>query len=201
MLDKNGATPLSFMYNYHLARPGSSRLSTLEIRDGLTAAALYGICTKALHDVELNREGANTTPSQAADDEAITRRIGPSLSASDWAYEHFESDNRIAHWRNAIQIGVPVIMGFYLTESYHNISINNNTHARPLNEVGSDGHAVTVMGYNDKHDNGALSPGAFYVRDSRGDDFGDKGYWWLPYELVKAHMIVDSWTVIDVTQY
>lgn len=200
VLDQNAGTPLSFMYNYYWARANRNRLSTLDIRQSLDAAGSYGICSKILHDMQLDRGGATIKPSQAADSEAITRRISFNPVISNWAYEHFENNNRIAGWRNAIQQKYPVIIGLYLTDAYENIPKTNYTHILPMNGPASDGHAVTVMGYDDVHDNGALDSGAFFVRDSRGDGFADKGYWWLPYVLVETHLIVDSWTVLGLTE-
>lgn len=200
VLDKDAQIPLSFMYNYYRARLNPSSLGVLEIRQGLAAAASYGICIKKLHDVRLDRIGAITRPSPKADDEAKTRMIAFDPVVLTWAYEHFENNNRIDGWRNAIKQGAPVIMGFDLTRAYHNIPNTGNIHTRPENDVGTDGHAVTVMGYDDNHDNASFGCGAFFIRDSRGDGFADKGYWWLPYDLVETHLVVESWTVLRLTQ-
>ena len=200
VLDINARTPLSFMYNFYWARSSQSTLSSLDIRQGLNAAATYGICVKALHDVSLDRAGAIIKPSYAADVDAMKRRIAFDPAIQNWEYEHFEIANRVACWRNAIQQGAPVIMGFDVTSAYKNIINTNNTHTVPVNDVASDKHAVTVMGYNDGHQNGSIADGAFLIRDSRGAGFADKGYWWLPYELVETHLVADSWTVIKLNE-
>lgn len=168
VLDQNEDIPLSFMYNYYWARTSRRSLGVLDIRQGLDAAASYGICIKAFHDVQLDREGATTKPNQAAYKEAMKRRIAFDPAISSWSYEHFTNSNRIIGWRNAIQQGAPVIIGFDLTDAYKNIPYNGNTHILPVNDVAFDGHAVTVMGYDDGYDNGSLGSGAFFVRDSRG---------------------------------
>lgn len=199
-LDQNAGTPLSFMYNYYCARTYNDRLSALDIREGLDAAASYGICTKNLHNATIDRAGATVKPSQAADNDALRRRIAYDPASSSWAYEHFQNNNRVDDWRNSIQQGSPVIMGFELTDAYNNIPKTNNTHGLPVNSVSFDGHAVTIMGYDNEHDNGQIGAGAFFVRDSRGSGFADSGYWWLPYELVETHLVVDSWTVLSLTE-
>nr|VFJ95519.1 MAG: hypothetical protein BECKLFY1418A_GA0070994_10514 [Candidatus Kentron sp. LFY] len=188
------------MYNYYWARTSKNHLGLLNIRQGLDAAASYGICTKVLYDVQLNREGAATRPNRSARREAEKRKIAFDTVISSWAYEHFNNRNRINEWRNAIQQGAPVIMGFDLTNTYQNIPNTNNTHALPVNDAAFDGHAVTVVGYDDSHDCGSLGAGAFFVRDSRGTGFADRGYWWLPYELVETHLVVDSWTVLRLSE-
>lgn len=208
VLDSNKGQPLSFMYNYYQARNKKDRLSRLEILEGLNAAARFGICTRELHDVSLDRDGASKIPDVAADSDAKNRKItlSPYLR---WSYEQFEHSNRFKHWRNALQCGIPIIMGFFLTNAYKKIPETGNTHIRPVEEQGSDGHAVTVMGYNDLHNNQIIDPslkemGAFLIRDSVGDIFANRGYWWLPYELARfssaSSLINDSWAVIDVSQ-
>jgi hypothetical protein len=200
VLDSIALTPLSFMFNYFWARTNQNSLSSLDIRQSLNAAGTYGICVRSLHDVPLDRVGASTKPSQAAEQEAIMRRIAFDPAISNWAYEHFDNRDRVSGWRNAIQYGAPVIMGFEVTSAYKNISNTGDTHFLPINDVASDGHAVTVMGYDDNHDNGSLGQGAFNIRDSRGIGFADKGYWWMPYQLVETHLVVDSWAVIKLNE-
>jgi len=211
VLDKSLKQPLSFMYNYYQARDMKDRLSRLEILQGLKAAAKYGICTKELHDVSLDREKAKLRPNDDADRDAATRKITKiptklTPTRLTWAYEKFHDGNRrVELWRNAIQIGIPIIMGFFLTNTYEEIRNNGCTHIRPENEQGSDGHAVTVMGYDDdynnqEHDGSLKKPGAFLIRDSVGDIFpNNNGCWWLPYELAESDLITESWAVISVT--
>lgn len=209
VLDSNQGQKLSFMYNYYQARDKKDRLSGLGILQGLNAAARYGICTRELHDVSLDRDGANKIPDDAADEDARNRKItlGPHLR---WSYEQFEDSNRVKLWRNALQCGIPVIMGFFVTNAYKKIPETGNTHIRPEREQASDGHAVTVMGYNDLHNNQINDPsltetGAFLIRDSVGNEFPDNnGCWWLPYELAKfssasSSLVNESWAVIDVS--
>lgn len=205
VLDKTLEQPLSFMYNYYRARNKHNRLNRLEIRQALDAASEFGICTKSLHNVSLDKEGASKPPSKKADSNALKRSIAIS-PYSTWSYEHFENSDRVDLWRNAIQIGIPVIMGFSMTKSYDEIPHRNNTHIRPKDEKETGGHAVTVMGYDDnynnhEHDESLSKPGAFLIRDSVGNIYpGNNGCWWLPYELVKSHLVTDSWAIISVFQ-
>lgn len=75
VLDQDVNTPLSFMYNYYWARTSKNHLGLLNIRQGFDVAASYGICTKVLYDVQLNREGAATRPNRSARREAEKRKI------------------------------------------------------------------------------------------------------------------------------
>lgn len=57
------------------------------------------------------------------------------------------------------------------------------------------GQAVTAVGYDDRlrirSDKGAL-----LVRNSWGENWGDRGYGWLPYSYVNERLAVDFWTLL-----
>ena len=49
---------------------------------------------------------------------------------------------------------------------------------------GGGGHAMIIVGYDDAGYGKYQGAGAFKVRNSWGADWGDQGYWYLPYSLV-----------------
>jgi C1A family cysteine protease len=61
-----------------------------------------------------------------------------------------------------------------------------------LNEQPIGGHAVLVSGYNQV-------TRRFKVRNSWGADWGDRGYFYLPYDYVFArHYASEAWVIQDV---
>ncbi len=59
----------------------------------------------------------------------------------------------------------------------------------------SGGHAVLAVGYDDARKcRGTSSKGALKIRNSWGQDWGDKGYGWLPYEYVLNGLADDFWS-------
>jgi C1A family cysteine protease len=68
------------------------------------------------------------------------------------------------------------------------------------------GHAIIAVGYNDKmkienRGEGAgagitTTEGAFLIRNSRGESWGEAGYGWLPYEYVTRGLAEDFWSVL-----
>lgn len=57
------------------------------------------------------------------------------------------------------------------------------------------GHAVMAVGYDDGRVNrGTNNKGALLIRNSWGEDWGEKGYGWLPYDYVHSGLASDFWT-------
>jgi C1A family cysteine protease len=57
------------------------------------------------------------------------------------------------------------------------------------------GHAVLAVGYDDRL-RIRSDKGAFLVRNSWGNDWGESGYGWLPYAYVREGLAADLWTVV-----
>ncbi len=74
----------------------------------------------------------------------------------------------------------PVIAGIFLYESFYNLrgqdAVYNSIQGNPLG-----GHAVAVVGYDDDKYGGALK-----IINSHGAEWGDNGYFWLPYAFMSA---------------
>lgn len=65
------------------------------------------------------------------------------------------------------------------------------------------GHAVLIVGYDDDHPcinglRGSTKKGALLIRNSWGQDWGDDGYGWLPYDYIRAGLADDFWTCFQL---
>ena len=57
------------------------------------------------------------------------------------------------------------------------------------------GHAVAVVGYDDN-----LNGGRFICRNSWGTNWGDHGYFYMPYQVINnANMSSDFWAITGVS--
>jgi C1A family cysteine protease len=95
---------------------------------------------------------------------------------------------------------LPLMFGFTV---YNNISTcKNGLISFPSDKnklVG--GHAVVAVGYDDKKKipvtgTDKFTTGAMRIRNSWGEDWGEDGYGWLPYEYLISGLAKDFWSII-----
>lgn len=185
------ASELSVLFNYYHARTSPHHLGNLNLRDGLNAAAIRGICRRALHDHPFTREGAQTAPTVAALTDAENRRIadhGPPHFPP--RYQELQQPEQPQSWRSSLAAGWPVVMGFWVTAAYWRLSAGEIVHPEPGSGHARDGHAVAVLG---------CSETGLLCKDSRGPGFGDDGTWWFPYSLLGHGLIHEAWMVQAIT--
>ncbi len=90
-------------------------------------------------------------------------------------------------------------MGFTVFDSFEEAATNGGyiPYPKPTESV-QGGHAVTVVGYDEKKSGG----GAFLIKNSWGADWGERGYGWIPMkyfvkqENADAPLADDIWTII-----
>jgi len=95
----------------------------------------------------------------------------------------------------------PVLLAMNIYESFESdIVVKTGIMSMPLkNEKILGGHAVLVVGYKDivqyrgKSGKYQLQPGYLIVRNSWGDSWGDKGYFYMPFDYVRPDYSFDYW--------
>jgi C1A family cysteine protease len=93
--------------------------------------------------------------------------------------------------RSCIAEGDPFIFGFSVYESFLSNEVAR-TGVTPMPHTGEEvlgGHAVMAVGYDDRK-------GMFKVRNSWGKEWGQNGYFWMPYDYVTNFNLSDDfWTL------
>lgn len=96
---------------------------------------------------------------------------------------------------------MPAMFGFPVYDSYKQADANGKIPFPCPKDKLVGGHAVVAVGYDDamkvKNANcGSATTGALLIRNSWGNDWGDKGYGWLPYDYVLKGLAVDWWSLL-----
>jgi len=104
--------------------------------------------------------------------------------------------------KTGLAAGLPAVFGFTVYNSYQQAATSGKIPYPAPNDYVVGGHAIVAVGYDDamkiKNTNpgGKETKGALLIRNSWGEDWGDKGYGWLPYEYVLKGMAVDWWSLL-----
>jgi len=155
------------------------------IRDGIKVVNKKGAPLETLWPYLISR--FRTKPTNAAYTDALKRKAT--------AYQKCANFNAV---KTALSQGYPVVMGFDVYESFE-YPVTNNTGMMPYPNVNTEqllgGHAVAIVGYND-----SLNGGRFICRNSWGTGWGDRGYFYMPYQVVQnTSMSDDFWIITAVT--
>jgi C1A family cysteine protease len=98
-------------------------------------------------------------------------------------------------FKGCLAHGYPIVFGFRVYQSFESPEVAR-TGEVPLPAPGEEalgGHAVLAVGYED-------ATGRFLVRNSWGPDWGNAGYFTLPYGyLTDRGLSSDFWALLQVT--
>jgi len=150
-----------------------------QIRDGIKSVATQGACSEDLWKYDITKF-ADQPPQKAFDN----------------AKNHLATSyQRVAQNANQIKgclaSGFPVVFGFTVYDSFESQTVAT-TGIMPMpasTESVLGGHAVLCVGYDDSSQH-------FIVRNSWGPNWGQKGYFMMPYAyLLDPNLASDLWTV------
>jgi C1A family cysteine protease len=146
------------------------------IRDAMKVLADIGVCTESRFPYI--QSTFKETPSVEAEENAQAHKI-----------KEYHRVVSLYEFKTALAEGYPVVFGFDVYPPFESWEVAN-TGVMPDYESGQTphgGHAVLAMGY--KKINGK---NYFIVRNSWGEQWGDKGYFYLPESYFPY--IFDMWT-------
>jgi len=107
----------------------------------------------------------------------------PSVQALTQAKKHIITryckltlDNGLIDFKLSLSKGFPVIFGMMVPRSFYSTPSSGVFSMPKPDEIRLGGHALLAVGYDEEKQH-------FIVRNSWGEEFGDKGYCYIPYEF------------------
>jgi C1A family cysteine protease len=169
---------LFIYYNERVIEGTVNQDSGAQLRDGIKALATQGACKESTWLYSSTNEFLQ--PSPAAYAEAANHKISLYLRL-----------NNIGEMKHCLADGYPFVFGFTVYSSFESNHVAQ-TGIVPMpskNDELQGGHAVCAVGYDD-------TKKVIIVRNSWGPDWGDKGYFYLPYAYISNPNLADDfWTI------
>jgi C1A family cysteine protease len=172
---------LFLYFNERLIRRTVDTDSGASLRDGIKTLVKAGDCTEDLWPYDISRFTVKPT------DEAYQ-------NAADYQITNYYRVTALTEMKHTLSTGFPFVFGFTVYESFESPQVSE-TGMVPIPQPTEHllgGHAVMAVGYDD-------SQGNFIVRNSWGDQWGDKGYCYIPYGyLANPLLAADFWTIREM---
>ena len=146
------------------------------IRDGIKVLAKYGVCSESSWPYDISQ--FTRKPTAFCYKEGLKRRIT--------SYHRLQS---LSEMLNCLAEGFPFVFGFTVYESFESLKVAQ-TGLVPMpkkSERALGGHAVMAAGYDQKQKR-------FIVRNSWGTQWGQAGYFMMPYAYLEGSAS-DFWTI------
>ena len=172
-----------FIYYYERKFIGTVNYdSGAYIRDGIKACYTYGAPTENLWPYNISK--FKMQPHKTAIVDALKRKVT--------SYQRAVDFNQVM---DSITSGYPVTIGFNVYSSFDSPAVAK-TGIMPYPNVNKErllgGHAVLIVGYNKTNN-------TFIVRNSWGTRWGDKGYFYMPFQVIQnINMSRDFWVIKSI---
>jgi C1A family cysteine protease len=113
----------------------------------------------------------------------------------------YPKDKLLTRIKDLLSCNIPSMFGFSVYSSIWDAS-DGKIPFPSARESLEGGHAIVAVGYDDKltiknpNPDGPTTKGAFLIRNSWGESWGDRGYGWLPYDYVTRGLADDWWSLL-----
>jgi C1A family cysteine protease len=186
LLNKRNGKPTDvsrlFIYYYERLILGTVNYdSGAYIRDGIKATNHYGVSLESYWPYNIKK--FRQEPITEAKNDALNRKVT--------LYERVADFNGCI---DALSNGYPVIIGFDVYTSFMSATVTrtgNMPYPNTKREKLLGGHAVLLVGYD-------KTKKVFIVRNSWGTSWGDRGYFYMPFNVINPNMSDDYWIIKSV---
>jgi C1A family cysteine protease len=174
--------------------------SGASLRETIKAMATFGVPPENYYPY--NEQKVNDEPPQFC--YALAERY-QALKYFRLDYPGLAREMLVFQIKAVLAAGFPCAFGLTLYESSTKYESNGKTETATAGYIPSPledeqvigGHAMVVVGYDDyKQIDLSPSRGAFLVRNSKGTNWGNAGYGWLPYDYVIQGHTSDWWSLL-----
>jgi C1A family cysteine protease len=152
------------------------------IGDGVQTLCKFGVCQEASWPYDISKFAEK--PPQACYDEAVKHKV-----LKDYALNNDEHQ-----MKKALAAGFPFVLGIAIFSSFESEHVAR-TGVVPMpkpSDKNLGGHAIMCVGYDDHKRE-------WIMRNSWSANWGDKGYFYLPYKyLLDPELTSDMWVITSV---
>ena len=174
----------SRLFIYYFARlldnSDTTQDTGINIRSGMKSISKYGVCWESSWTYDISK--FSIEPSSLIKNESIWREKG---------FKYYSVNQDLSSIKQALYSGFPVIIGIQVYTSFESDLVANSgigTIPDISKEQNLGGHCVLIIGYSDK-DN------TFTLMNSWGKNWGQNGFFTLPYNYVTNSDLADSFWV------
>jgi C1A family cysteine protease len=156
-----------------------------QISDGVKCLLNYGICSE--YEWPYNISKFADKPPSICYKNALKHKA--------LQVQHIQDDE--IHLKECLANGFPIVLGIKIFKSFEseNVAQSGNVPMPKPNEECLGGHCVVLCGYNDNKQ-------VWIMRNSWGVEWGDDGYFYLPYAyLLDSNLATDFWAIQKVSTY
>jgi C1A family cysteine protease len=182
--EKDQITPsrLFIYYNERVIDGTVGQDSGAQIKTSVESITKYGTCSEQLWPYDISKF-ADKPPeecyTQAENHKCVSaKRVKQTLN----------------DMKQCLIDGYPFVLGFIVYPNFESweTALTGKVSMPNLDDTPLGGHAVMVVGFNDKDK-------VFIVRNSWGEEWGDNGYFYMPYDyFTNPDLASDLWTVRSV---
>jgi len=177
---------LSRLFEYFKAREIEGTIdedSGATNRDNVKSIKKNGICEEKFMPYDISKF-------------TIPPTLNAIINAKNYTISSYAALSNLSSIKQALAMSRPVIIGMDVYESFESdIVAKTGKMPMPLDsEECLGGHSVLVVGYIDAPKTFKTTKGCLIVRNSWGTEWGDNGYFYMPYEYLVKHTF-DYWVM------